>query len=79
MLHSHPLNPILPAQKGARAEAYYRDALGLEQVSPPGGDPMVFRAGAGTTIAITELPDRIPPAYPIVSFRVTGIEGWSPS
>jgi hypothetical protein len=36
---------------------------------------MVFRAGAGTTIAITELPGRIPPVYPIVSFTVTGIEG----
>jgi len=29
VLAPFPLNPILPAQDGARAEAFYRDVLGL--------------------------------------------------
>jgi catechol 2,3-dioxygenase-like lactoylglutathione lyase family enzyme len=74
MLGAYPLNPILPAQDGPRAEAFYRDVLGLEQISPPGADPMAFRAGNGTTIAVTELPDRQPPDYPTVSFSVSAIE-----
>ena len=40
MLAAHPLNPILPAQEGPRAEAFYRDALGLKQLSPVGADPL---------------------------------------
>ncbi len=74
MLDAHPLNPILPAQDGPRAEAFYRDALGLRQLSPPGADPMLFGAGNDTTIALTELPDRVPPSYPVVAFMVSGIE-----
>jgi catechol 2,3-dioxygenase-like lactoylglutathione lyase family enzyme len=67
------LNPILPAQDGARAEAFYRDVLGLEQLSPPGADPMAFGAG-GAMVVLTELPDRVPPDYPVVAFLVEGID-----
>jgi catechol 2,3-dioxygenase-like lactoylglutathione lyase family enzyme len=74
VLGEHPLNPILPAQDAARAERFYRDVLGLEQVTPAGADPMAFRAGEGTTIMLSELRDRQPPPYPVVSFNVTGIE-----
>jgi catechol 2,3-dioxygenase-like lactoylglutathione lyase family enzyme len=74
VLGEHPLNPILPAQDGARAERFYREVLGLEQVTPAGADPMAFRAGEGTTIVLSELRDRQPPPYPVVSFNVTGIE-----
>ena len=73
MLSRFPLNPILPAQDGPRAEAFYRDVLGLEQLSPPGADPMAFRAG-GAMLVLTELPDRVPPAYPVVAFLVEGID-----
>jgi hypothetical protein len=31
MLARFPLNPILAAKDGARAEAFYRDVLGLDQ------------------------------------------------
>jgi hypothetical protein len=48
VLTSFPLTPILPAQDGARAEAFYRDVLGLHQLSPPGADPMAFGAGNGS-------------------------------
>jgi catechol 2,3-dioxygenase-like lactoylglutathione lyase family enzyme len=54
------VNPVLPAQNGDRARAFYRDVLGLELVSGPQDDPMMFRAGGGTSIVITELPDRVP-------------------
>jgi catechol 2,3-dioxygenase-like lactoylglutathione lyase family enzyme len=74
MLGSFPLNPILPAQDGARAEAFYRDVLGLQQLSPPGADPMAFGAGNGSMIVLSELRDREPPAYPVVSFLVAGID-----
>jgi catechol 2,3-dioxygenase-like lactoylglutathione lyase family enzyme len=74
VLGEHPLNPILPAQDAARAERFYRDVLGLEQVTPAGVDPMAFRAGEGTTIMLSELRNRQPPSYPVVSFNVTGIE-----
>ena len=49
--------------------------LGLDLVSGPDDDPIMFLAGGGTAIVITELPDRIPPPYPVVSFLVTEIEG----
>ena len=74
MLAPFPLNPILPAQDGARAEAFYRDELGLDQVSPPGADPMAFTAGNGSMIVLSEIRDRVPPDYPVVAFLVTGIE-----
>jgi catechol 2,3-dioxygenase-like lactoylglutathione lyase family enzyme len=73
MLTDFPLNPILPAQDGDRVRAFYRDVLGLELLSGP-ADPMLFRAGADTTIALTELPERVPPSYPVISFRVRDIE-----
>ena len=72
MLAPFPLNPILPAKDGARAEAFYRDVLGLEQLSPPGMDPMAFSAGNGSMIVLSELPDRVPPPYPVVAFLVEG-------
>ena len=74
MLAPFPLNPILPAQDGPRAEAFYRDVLGLDQVSPPGADPMAFTAGNGSMIVLSEIRDRVPPDYPVVAFLVTGIE-----
>jgi catechol 2,3-dioxygenase-like lactoylglutathione lyase family enzyme len=74
VLGDFPLNPILPATDGARAEAFYRDLLELRQVSEVGADPMLFEAGDGTRIALTELPDRRPPDYPMISFTVRGIE-----
>ena len=74
MLAPFPLNPILPAQDGPRAEAFYRDVLGLNQVSAPGADPMAFSAGGGSVVVLSELPDRHPPPYPVVAFLVTGID-----
>lgn len=74
MLAPFPLNPILPARDGPRAEAFYRDVLGLNQVSAPGADPMAFSAGGGSMIVLSELPDRVPPPYPVVAFLVTGID-----
>ena len=74
MLARFPLNPILPAQDGPRAEAFYRHVLGLDQVTAPGADPMAFTAGNGSLIVISELPDRVPPEYPVVSFLVEGVE-----
>jgi catechol 2,3-dioxygenase-like lactoylglutathione lyase family enzyme len=74
VLGQFSLNPILPAQDGPRAEAFYRDTLGLRQLTPPGVDPAGFQAGDGTTLVISELPDRKPPPFPVVSFLVTGIE-----
>lgn len=74
MLARFPLNPILPAKDGARAEAFYRDVLGLDQLSAPGMDPMAFSAGNGSMIVLSELPDRVAPDYPVVAFLVEGIE-----
>src|SRR4029078_6712858 len=70
---SAPIPPP-PARAGARAEAFYRDVLGLQQLSPPGADPMAFGAGNGTMVVLSELRDREPPAYPVVAFLVQGIE-----
>jgi predicted enzyme related to lactoylglutathione lyase len=74
VLARFPLNPILPAQDGARAEAFYSDVLGLEQLSAPGMDPMAFGAGKGSMVVLSELADRVPPSYPVVAFLVEGIE-----
>src|ERR1700754_1540590 len=74
MLADFPLNPVLPAQDGRRARAYYRDVLGLRLLSGPDDDPMMFQAGEGTTIVVTELPERMPPPFPMVSFLVRDID-----
>jgi catechol 2,3-dioxygenase-like lactoylglutathione lyase family enzyme len=74
VLAAFPLNPILPAQDGPRAEAFYRDVLGLRQLSAPGADPMAFAAGNDTMFVLSELRDRTPPPYPVVAFLVTGID-----
>jgi hypothetical protein len=34
----------------------------------------MFTAGLGTSIVLTELPDRTPPPYPVVSFLVERLE-----
>jgi catechol 2,3-dioxygenase-like lactoylglutathione lyase family enzyme len=67
-------NPVLPAKDGNRARAFYRDVLGLTLVTGPADDPIVFAAGSGTTLLVTEMPDRQPAAYATVSFLVRGIE-----
>jgi catechol 2,3-dioxygenase-like lactoylglutathione lyase family enzyme len=74
VLDRFPVNPVLPAQDGDRARAFYRDVLGLALVSGATDDPMMFTAGAGTSIVVTELAERTPPPYPVVSFLVEGIE-----
>jgi catechol 2,3-dioxygenase-like lactoylglutathione lyase family enzyme len=67
-------NVVLPAKDGNRARAFYRDVLGLTLMSGPTEDPMMFQAGAGTGLLVTEMPDRRPAGYATVSFLVTGIE-----
>jgi catechol 2,3-dioxygenase-like lactoylglutathione lyase family enzyme len=67
-------NPVLPAKDGDRARAFYRNVLGLTLVTGPADDPIVFSAGSGTTLLVTEMPDREPAGYATVSFLVTGIE-----
>jgi catechol 2,3-dioxygenase-like lactoylglutathione lyase family enzyme len=74
VLDRFPLNPVLPAQDGDRARAFYRDVLGLRLLSGPTDDPMMFEAGSGSSIVVTEIPERVPPDYPVVSFLVDGIE-----
>ena len=74
MLNRFYVNPILPAQDGDRARRFYRDVLGLDLLTGPTDDPMVFGAANGSCIALSEMPDRVPPPYPMISFMVTGIE-----
>ncbi|MDR7084527.1 catechol 2,3-dioxygenase-like lactoylglutathione lyase family enzyme [Arthrobacter ginsengisoli] len=74
MLSRFYVNPILPAKDGDRARRFYRDVLGLELLTGPTDDPMVFGAANGSSIAVSEMPDRVPPPYPMISFMVTGIE-----
>ena len=75
MLNRFYVNPILPAQDGDRARNFYRDVLGLDLLTGPTDDPMVFGAASGSSIALSEIPDRVPPTYPVVSFMVEDIEG----
>ena len=74
MLNRFYVNPILPAQDGDRARRFYRDVLGLDLLTGPTDDPMVFGAAEGSSVALSEMPDRTPPPYPMISFMVTGIE-----
>jgi catechol 2,3-dioxygenase-like lactoylglutathione lyase family enzyme len=75
MLDRFYMNTVLPAQDGDRARAFYRDVLGLKLLSGPDDDPMMFQAGAGTGLVVTEMPDRVSAAFAVVSFLVEGIEG----
>ena len=74
MLGSFYSNPVLPAKDGDRARAFYRDVLGLRLVTGPTDDPMMFEAGEGTSILLTEMPQRVPAGYAVVSFLVRGID-----
>ncbi len=74
MLDRFLVNPILPAQNGNRARAFYRDVLGLKLMPSPIDDPMMFGAGAGTSLVVSEIPERTPPPYPMVSFLVEDID-----
>lgn len=74
MLDRFYVNPVLPAQDGDRARSFYRDVLGLKLLSSATEDPMMFQAGAGSALVVTELPERVPPDYPVVSFLVNDIE-----
>jgi catechol 2,3-dioxygenase-like lactoylglutathione lyase family enzyme len=74
MLDRFPMNTVLPAKDGDRARAFYRDTLGLTLVSGPTDDPMMFQAAGGSALVITELPDRVPADFAVVSFLVEGIE-----
>ncbi|MGY2743526.1 VOC family protein [Arthrobacter sp. UYCu723] len=74
MLNRYYVNPILPAKDGDRARSFYRDVLGVDLLTGPTDDPMVFGAAGGSSIALSEMPDRVPPPYPVGSFMVTGIE-----
>jgi catechol 2,3-dioxygenase-like lactoylglutathione lyase family enzyme len=67
-------NVVLPAKDADRARAFCRDVLGLTLMSGPTDDPMMFQAGAGTGLLVTEMPDRGPAGYATVSFLVTDIE-----
>jgi predicted enzyme related to lactoylglutathione lyase len=75
MLADSYVNAVLPAQDGDRARAFYRDVLGLKMRSGPTDDPMMFEAGGGSALVVTEIPEREPAGYPVVSFLVTGIDG----
>lgn len=68
------MNSVLPARDGDRARAFYRDILGLKLLSGPTDDPMMFEAGAGTGLVVTEMPERVPADYAVISFMVEGIE-----
>jgi catechol 2,3-dioxygenase-like lactoylglutathione lyase family enzyme len=56
MLDRFYLNPVLPAQDGDRARAFFRDVLGLKLLSGPTDDP-------------TEMPECTPAGYAVISFR----------
>lgn len=64
MLSRFCVNPIPPAQDGDRARRFYRDVLGLDLLTGPTDHPMVFGAAQGSSIALSEMPERIPPPYP---------------
>ncbi len=74
MLSRFPLNPVLPAEDGDRARAFYRDVLGLTLVSGPHDDPMMFTAAEGTRVLVTEIPDRTPSDHAVVAFLVDGLD-----
>ena len=67
-------NPVLPARDADRARAFYREVLGLTLLTGPDDDPIMFSAGSGTSLLVTEMPGREPAGYATVSFLVTGIE-----
>lgn len=78
MLDRFPVTAVLPARDVERARAFYRDVLGLELVSDPDDDPVVFRAGDGTSVLLTEM-DREPAPHPVLSFAVQGIDELVPA
>jgi predicted enzyme related to lactoylglutathione lyase len=53
VLSEHPVFPILLSRDLDASMAYYRDTLGLE-VARRDPDRIVFRAGGGTQLAVTE-------------------------
>ena len=57
MLNRFYVNPILPAQDGDRARRFYRDVLGLDLLTGPTDDPMVFGAAEGSSVGVVIVRD----------------------
>lgn len=54
MLNHFYVNPILPAQDGDRARRFYRDVPGLDLLTGPTDDPMVFGAAKSAFLKDSE-------------------------
>jgi catechol-2,3-dioxygenase len=56
MLSTTPIYAVLPATDLGRAEAFYRDKLGLEPTQRQDGT-LIYTTGAGSTFQIYETPN----------------------
>jgi catechol 2,3-dioxygenase-like lactoylglutathione lyase family enzyme len=54
ILNEYPVFPILLSKDLEATRSFYRDLLGLEIAREDAGDRIVFRAGGGTQIAVTQ-------------------------
>jgi catechol 2,3-dioxygenase-like lactoylglutathione lyase family enzyme len=54
ILNEYPVFPILLSKDLEATRSFYRDLLGLEIAREDVGDRIVFRAGGGTQIAVTQ-------------------------
>lgn len=74
LLGDYPATAILPVTDTKRAKEFYVDKIGLEMMELPGPeDFMMFKAGAGTSLAVYKRPS-VKVEHTQVGFNVDDIE-----
>ena len=78
MLSDHPVFPILLSTDLAASRTFYHDTLGLELLRED-PDRLVFRAGGGTQLVITESTVGTSDTQTQMAWRVPDLRGRSPT
>jgi predicted enzyme related to lactoylglutathione lyase len=74
MLSDYPVAAILPAVDMARAKDFYQNKLGLKLQPMPMEDPMIFEAGAGTSLVIYHKSEGTKAEHTVAGFNVKELE-----
>lgn len=74
MLSDSPVSAILPSKDLAKSKEFYQTKLGLTLVPLPVEDPLTFKAGEDTTLAVYHRPEGTKAEHTVAGFMVTNLE-----
>ena len=67
------VTPILPVADLSRATDFYRDKLGLKDLSDDANGQRLLQTGAGSTIGLMPAEEGAQTAHPLLTFEVENI------